>query len=107
MSPQSNQPFALVLTALPNELSGVQTGQPCITEIHAFNLDTRERFKMMEKRVTVLSDANKREFFVRIEPLVLFAGSYRLSVAVRIMSNDNMEKAEIQRWQGSIIMQVN
>lgn len=102
-----NQPFALVLTALPNERIGIQAGQPCIVEVHVFNLDTYERYKLLEKRMAILSDTNKNELYVRIEPLVLGANSYRLSVDVRILSSDKTVLEEVQRWQGSIILQVN
>ena len=102
-----NQPFALVLTALPNEHIGVQAGQLCTVETHVFNLDTYERYKLLEKRITVLSDTNKNELYVRIAPLVLGANSYRLSVDVRILSSDKTVMEEVQRWQGSIILQVN
>jgi uncharacterized protein len=104
--PHSNQPFGLVLTALPNECRGIQVEQPCDIEIYAYNLDIGERYKLLEKHGTVLSDTTKNDLFVRIEPLVLFAGSYRISVVVHIMSNDNTEKTEIQKWQGSIILQI-
>lgn len=102
-----NQPFALILTPLPNESIGVQAGQPCIVETHVFNLDTFERYKLLEKRMTVLSDANTQALYVRIEPLVLEVNSYRLSVDVRILSSDKMVTEAVQRWQGSIILQVN
>lgn len=102
-----NQPFALILAPLPNESIGVQAGQSCIVETHVFNLDTFERFKLLEKRITVLSDANTQALYVRIEPLVLGANSYRLSVDVRILSSDKSVTEAVQRWQGSIILQVN
>ncbi len=97
-----NHPFALIINALPNERYGVQVGQVCNVEVTAFNLDTRERFKLMEKRTTVQLDRNKYDLCARIEPLVLNTGAYRLSLVVNMLSNnDNNVK-----WQGSIILQV-
>jgi uncharacterized protein len=102
---QQNQPFALMLNALPNERNGIQAGQTCDVEITAFNLDTREKFKLLEKRTTIQSDSNKYDLNVRIEPLVLNMGSYRLSFVAHIAPH----KATVEtktKWQGSIILQV-
>ena len=105
---RANQPFALMLTALPHERNGVTLGQSCLVEIHVFNLDTRERYKMLEKRtaVVLLEEANKQSMGVRVEPLVLYAGSYRLSLIVHILPSNTEGGEEELTWQGGTILQI-
>ena len=105
---RANQSFVLMLTALPHERNGVTLGQSCLVEIHVFNLDTHERYKMLEKRtaVVLLEEANKQSMGVRVEPLVLYAGSYRLSLIVHILPSNTEGGSERPTWQGGIILQI-
>jgi uncharacterized protein YegP (UPF0339 family) len=99
---RANQPFALALTSLPNEREGVTVGQNCFVEIQAFNLESRERVKIMEKtsKIAVFTEG---VVGVRVEPLVLAVGGYRLSIIVSLSADKTNDK---QTWQGGIILQI-
>jgi uncharacterized protein YegP (UPF0339 family) len=104
-NPSANQPFALELSALPRERQGIQMGQSCVVEVDVFNIDTREKYRMLEKRLNVVVDSDRQNVGVRVEPLVLNTGNYRLNLSVRVLSS-HQAAADVQKWLGSSILQV-
>ena len=106
---QNNQPFALIIHPQPHERNEVQIGQPIVIDVRVFNLDSREKYKLLEKKdsLVFVKDLNKQDDGIRVEPLVLSTGSYRLSLYVHVLSDDNsLINSEIAQWQGGIIVQV-
>ena len=106
---QHNQPFALIIHPQPHERTDVEIGQPIAIDVRVFNLDNREKYKLLEKRdsLVFVKDLNKQDDGLRVEPLVLSTGSYRLSLHVHVLSGNNpLIDSEIAQWQGGVIVQV-
>ena len=106
---RQNQPFAFILSPLAYNRYGIKLGQPTWVELNVFNLDTREKYKLLEKRIafTAVGASKVGDIAIHIEPLVLNAGSYRLSLVASVLSSNDTEiKSAETQWQGGIIVQV-
>ena len=104
-APQSNTPFEVSLRPHIRERGNAVAAMACRAEVNVFALDTRQKYKLLDKRlfITVPEDDNNG-LAVNIQPLVLDAGSYRLTVKVSVLSSSDLNSLVVSYWQGSTIL---
>ena len=104
-APQSTTPFEISLRPHFRERNGAVANMACRAEVHVFALDTRQKYKLLEKRLFITVPENdKNGLEVNIQPLVLNSGSYRLTVIVGVLSSADLNAAVVNHWQGSTIL---
>ena len=102
---QANVPFEIALRPHLSERNGAAVGQACIAEVHVFALDTRQRYKLLEKRLALTAaDADRNDVAVRVQPLILNGGGYRLTVIVNVLSSDEAAARVVAQWRGSVLL---
>ena len=104
-APQSNTPFEISLRPHFRERNGAVANMACRAEVHVFALDTRQKYKLLEKRLFItVPDDDKNGLEVNIQPLVLNTGNYRLTASVSVLSSLDLNASVVNHWQGSTIL---